>query len=55
MVLGAFFALVGAGITISLNQKPAAVSPARAGNASIAPLVGSSVLSQSHLAEDPTR
>jgi hypothetical protein len=54
VVLGAFFALVGAGITIGLDQKPGAVPPAKARNASIAPLVGSSVLSQSHLAEDPS-
>jgi hypothetical protein len=53
IVLGAFFALVGAGITIGLDQKPAAVSPAKAANVSIAPLVGSSVLSQSDFPEDP--
>jgi hypothetical protein len=54
IVLGAFFALVGAGLTIGLDQKQAAVSAAKAANASIAPLVGSSVLSQSDLAEDPS-
>ena len=54
IVLGAFFALVGTGITIGLDQKQATVSPAKAANISIAPLVGSSVLSQSDFPEDPT-
>jgi hypothetical protein len=53
IVLGALFALAGAGITIGLDQKLATVSPAKAATASIAPLVGSSVRSQSGLAEDP--
>jgi hypothetical protein len=55
IALGVFFALVGAGTTIGLDHKQGAVSPAKAANTSIAPLVGSSVLSRSDLAEDQSR